>query len=398
MKYLIVILFLLFGARVVGQINYTNPTFIYRVRMTGSFTVKDTTLNISRLTKIAGMSVRGSSLHFYNVSGIDSFIFDKPTNITGGGGDMILASTQTVTGAKTFNDLILKLRNPANTFSYSIKNGAILADHILGLPVIAADDTLAVRGINNKFIVGQTVSNGGGTQNGYTVKSTTNTSFAAIDLYNDNINLTQVFNLGSTYATNGVFIAGRGGLLAEASAGLAISAYNAAGVIAFSSDGIAERMRLDASGRLGIGQSSPTAFLHLPAGTATANTASLKIPVAAALLSTPEDGAIERDATDLYLDSATIRYVIPHGLKGSATLNFLNIIANSASELTFSLTGAREGDIVILQTPYTTSGIEVRFEAYVTSSNVVTVVATNLDALYDVYPPSGLFKVFLLKY
>ena len=398
MKYLIAILFLFLGARVVGQINHTNPTFIYRVRMSGSFTVKDTTLNISRLTKIAGMNVRGASLHFYNVSGIDSFIFDKPTNITGGGsGDMILASTQTVTGAKTFNDLILKLRNPANTFSYSIKNGAILSDRIIGLPVIAADDTLVVRGINNKFIVGQTVSNGGGTQNGYTVKSTTNTSFASIDLYNDNINLTQVFNLGSTYATNGVFIAGRGGLLSEASAGLAISAYNAAGVIAFSSGGVAERMRLDASGRLGIGQSSPTAFLHLPAGTATANTASLKIPVGT-LLSTPEDGAVERDATDLYIDSASIRYVIPHGLKGSATLDFGNIIAATTDELTISVTGARTGDIVILQPPYSYPGISIIYTAYVTASNVVTVAARNVSDVFDANPDSGVFKVFILKY
>jgi len=40
----------------------------------------------------------------------------------GGSGDMILASAQTVTGAKTFNDLKLLLRNVANTFSSRFTN------------------------------------------------------------------------------------------------------------------------------------------------------------------------------------------------------------------------------------------------------------------------------------
>ena len=46
-------------------------------------------------------------------------------NITpggGGSGDMILASVQTVTGAKTFNDSTLFLRNVANTFSSKFTN------------------------------------------------------------------------------------------------------------------------------------------------------------------------------------------------------------------------------------------------------------------------------------
>lgn len=40
-----------------------------------------------------------------------------PTSGGGGGGDMVLASVQTVTGAKTFNDSTLLLANVAGTFS-----------------------------------------------------------------------------------------------------------------------------------------------------------------------------------------------------------------------------------------------------------------------------------------
>ncbi|NTW31767.1 MAG: hypothetical protein HGB12_03945 [Bacteroidetes bacterium] len=51
--------------------------------------------------------------------------------------------------------------------------------------------------------------------------------------------------------------------------------------------------------KVGIGVTSPTAVLHLKAGTATSNTASFKID-AGTLLSSPEAGAIENDGTHIY--------------------------------------------------------------------------------------------------
>jgi len=50
-----------------------------------------------------------------------------------GGGDMVLASTQTNTGAKTFNDTTLLLRNAANTFNGSFTN-ANTANRVYTLP------------------------------------------------------------------------------------------------------------------------------------------------------------------------------------------------------------------------------------------------------------------------
>lgn len=60
-----------------------------------------------------------------------------------------------------------------------------------------------------------------------------------------------------------------------------------------------ERMTLKPAGNIGIGVTSPTARLHLPACTAAANTASLKID-AGALATVAVSGNIESDGTNLY--------------------------------------------------------------------------------------------------
>jgi len=55
--------------------------------------------------------------------------------------------------------------------------------------------------------------------------------------------------------------------------------------------------------RVGIGTTSPTAYLHLKASTASANTGALKF-TAGVLATTPEAGLIEYDGTDWYLNVA----------------------------------------------------------------------------------------------
>jgi hypothetical protein len=54
------------------------------------------------------------------------------------------------------------------------------------------------------------------------------------------------------------------------------------------------------SGKVGFGLTSPTALLHLKAGTATANTAPLKF-TSGVKLTTPEAGTIEFDGTDFFI-------------------------------------------------------------------------------------------------
>lgn len=71
----------------------------------------------------------------------------------------VLALAQTfTTGAKTFNSSILKIRNPGDTFSYTIVASAIAADRNLTLPLITGSDTVAVLGLAQTFGAAQTFS------------------------------------------------------------------------------------------------------------------------------------------------------------------------------------------------------------------------------------------------
>jgi hypothetical protein len=60
------------------------------------------------------------------------------------------------------------------------------------------------------------------------------------------------------------------------------------------------RMVIDKTGNVGIGTTSPTAYLHLKAGTATASTAPIKLTSGVVNIA-PEAGAIEFDGINLYL-------------------------------------------------------------------------------------------------
>lgn len=82
---------------------------------------------------------------------------------------------------------------------------------------------------------------------------------------------------------------------------------------------------IDTSNRLGIGVGSPTAMLHLKAGTATANTAPLKFTLGTNL-TTPEAGAIEFDGVVAYStnDATTGRGFMP-------SVNIFRLTANGAA-------------------------------------------------------------------
>ena len=60
-------------------------------------------------------------------------------------------SNLNVSGVGTFLSSGLKIRNPANTFEYSITGGAISADRTLNLPVITGTDTVATLGLSQTF-------------------------------------------------------------------------------------------------------------------------------------------------------------------------------------------------------------------------------------------------------
>lgn len=69
-----------------------------------------------------------------------------------------------------------------------------------------------------------------------------------------------------------------------------------------------KRLEVTGSGNVGVGGVAPTARLHLPAGTASANTGPLKL-TSGTNLTTPEAGAMEYDGTSLYFtNNASTRY------------------------------------------------------------------------------------------
>src|SRR5438128_1958596 len=83
-----------------------------------------------------------------------------------------------------------------------------------------------------------------------------------------------------------------------------------------------------ASGNVGIGTTTPTADLHLKAGTATAGTAPLKF-TSGTNLTTPEAGAVEYDGTSLYFtDGSANRHALA---TTNATTSFSSPITMSGA-------------------------------------------------------------------
>ncbi len=88
-------------------------------------------------------------------------------------------------------------------------------------------------------------------------------------------------------------------------------------------------MTLLNGGNLGIGPTSPTAVLHLKAGTATANTAPLKL-TSGTNLTAVEAGAFEYDGTDLFFSPSTVRNTLVRNNTTHATVNYGLFIGDNA--------------------------------------------------------------------
>jgi hypothetical protein len=124
------------GANSVSQLNFV-----------GAIVSAASTAGIATITFLDYVSNAGTST---SVSGgIASVTQLNVTGVTTVG--FITASNLNVSGVGTFLSSGLKIRNPANTFQYNITGGAIAADRILNLPVIATTDTVAVLGLSQTF-------------------------------------------------------------------------------------------------------------------------------------------------------------------------------------------------------------------------------------------------------
>lgn len=133
----------------------------------------------------------------------------------------------------------------------------------------------------------------------------------------------------------------------------------------------------DTDGDVGLGGiTTPTAKLHLPAGTAAANTAPLKFE-SGTNLTTPENGTVEYDGTKYYATSGGTRYELARVLKGSVTHDFGTIGANSSGTQTLTVTGAALGDPVTVSKTSGAYSNGENYDAFVSSPNTVTVRQSN---------------------
>ena len=159
-----------------------------------------------------------------------------------------------------------------------------------------------------------------------------------------------------------------------------------------------EKMRIAANGNVGIGAPAPTAALQLKRGTATAGTAPLKL-TSGVNLTTPETGAVEFDGTNYFATSGTTRYTLAKTLTATITYDFPSTATYGASTVTLTVNGAADGDVVVLGVPNANSaGLSTAFyTAYVSAANTVTIKFVNgTGGAID--PPSGLFRVSIIKY
>lgn len=146
---------------------------------------------------------------------------------------------------------------------------------------------------------------------------------------------------------------------------------------------------------IGLGVKAPTSRLHIRAGTATANESPLKF-TSGTNLTTPENGAVEYDGSDLMITTGGTRKFLDKILRGSATLDFPNTSSNSSSDLTITVTGATDGDPVSVGVPNSCASLGGLYFGFVSAANTVTVRFHNATG-GSVNPPSATFKVTVSK-
>lgn len=157
--------------------------------------------------------------------------------------------------------------------------------------------------------------------------------------------------------------------------------------------------RMNTSGMSSFGNTAvtPSAWVTTNAGTST--TPPIKTTVtSAALLATPQAGAWEVLVdTAYYTGNNGLRRHLTLSIYGSGTLDFGSTAASSSSDLTVTITGAADGDVVSLGVPNGSVDANSMFTAWVSAANTVTVRHNNYQTVEAIDPASGTFKIRVMK-
>jgi hypothetical protein len=150
------------------------------------------------------------------------------------------------------------------------------------------------------------------------------------------------------------------------------------------------------AGNTGLaGITSVTAKLHIAAGTTTASTGQIKLengvnPTVA------ENGLINRVDDNVTFTAGGVVHTFAKTLTATATLDFPSTSANGINDLTITVTGAADGDVVMVGVP-SGSATDGTYFGFVSATNTVTVRFHNSGGgSHD--PASGTFRVSIIKY
>ena len=162
--------------------------------------------------------------------------------------------------------------------------------------------------------------------------------------------------------------------------------------------GVSPLLSANTSAQWAIG-SAPivAASLALPAGTTTQ--APLRFTLGTNL-TTPVSGTVEFDGTNfLGTNSTATRYTLAKTLSTTAVINFANTAIGDYQVTNVTLTGAADGDVVVLGVPNASVPVSASctYTAWVSAANTVTVKFINTSTSGALDPGSGTFRVTIIK-
>lgn len=147
--------------------------------------------------------------------------------------------------------------------------------------------------------------------------------------------------------------------------------------------------------KMGIIQTTPTAKLHISGGTATANTAPLKIDSGTAM-TTPEDGAIEYHGSHLYFTIGSTRYQldqqggsISDGDKGDITVSSSGTVWTVDN---LAITNAKINDVNVSK--LTSGTLPASLSMTLSTAGLFTFAYSNANSAFSILDSSNSATIF----